>query len=150
MIKPRRIGHATFETPYLERMIDYYTRTMGLVVAERDNDRAFLTTHVGLLAIELTKGERERCTALSFEVAPHSDFGEMARELGKEGIRSELRNDSVPGIGPRLIFKDNKDTTISLFKEWHYLGKHLPHVGIGPLKFGHIAFVVDDPQKTAE
>ena len=150
MIKPRRIGHATFETPDLERMVDYYTRTMGLVVAERDNNRVFLTTHLGLLAIELNKGKRERCATLSFEVAPNSDFGEMARELGKEGIKSELRNDSVPGMGPRLIFKDNKDTTIALFKEWSYLGKHLPHFGVGPLKFGHIAFVVDDPQKTAE
>ena len=82
-----RIGHATFETPDLERMIDYYTRTMGLLVAERDNDRAFLTTHVSLLAIQLNKGKRERCAALSFEVVLNSDFGEMARELGKEGIR---------------------------------------------------------------
>ncbi len=38
MIKPKRIGHATFETPDLERMIDYYTRTMGLVAAERDKN----------------------------------------------------------------------------------------------------------------
>jgi catechol 2,3-dioxygenase-like lactoylglutathione lyase family enzyme len=150
MIKPRRIGHATFETADLERMVDYYTRTMGLVVAERDKDRVFLTTHLGLLAIELNKGKSERCATLSFEVAPNSDFGEMARELEKEGIKSELRNDSVPGMGPRLMFKDNKGTTIALFKEWSYLGKHLPHFGVGPLKFGHIAFVVDDPQKTAE
>jgi catechol 2,3-dioxygenase-like lactoylglutathione lyase family enzyme len=49
-----------------------------------------------------------------------------------------------------LAFKDNKGTTIALFKEWSYLGKHLPHHGVGPLKLGHIAWVVDDPQKTAE
>ena len=34
MIKPRRIGHATYETPDLERMIDYYTETMGLTLTE--------------------------------------------------------------------------------------------------------------------
>ena len=39
MIKPRRIGHATYETPDLERMIDYYTETLGLVVAEREKAR---------------------------------------------------------------------------------------------------------------
>ncbi len=33
MIKPRRIGHATFETPDLQKMIDYYTEVMGLVLA---------------------------------------------------------------------------------------------------------------------
>src|ERR1700751_296955 len=93
MIKPRRIGHATFETPDLQKMIDYYTNIMGLVLAEREKDRAFLTTQVGLLAIELRKGDVERCTTLSFEVAPDSDFGAMAKELEQEGIKSELRND---------------------------------------------------------
>src|SRR5580704_1336158 len=98
MIKPRRIGHATYETPDLQKMIDYYTQVMGLVLAEREKDRAFLVTQIGQL----------------------------------------------------LTFKDNKGTTIALFKEWSYLGKHLLHLGIGPLKLGHIAWVVDDPQKTAE
>jgi len=58
MIKVRRIGHATFETPDLEKMIDYYTNVMGLVLAEREKDRAFLTSQVGLLAIQVNKGER--------------------------------------------------------------------------------------------
>ncbi len=44
MIKPRRIGHATFETPDMERMIDYYTEVVGLVLAEREKDRAFLAS----------------------------------------------------------------------------------------------------------
>jgi len=56
----------------------------------------------------------------------------------------------LPGIGPVLTFKDNKGTTIALFKEWSYLGKHLQHHGVGPLKLGHVAFVVENPQKTAE
>ncbi len=55
MIKPRRIGHATFETPDLDRMVDYYTEILGLVLAEREKDRAFLATQVGLLAIQLNK-----------------------------------------------------------------------------------------------
>ena len=38
MIRPRRIGHATFETPDLEKAIAYYTETMGLVLAAREKD----------------------------------------------------------------------------------------------------------------
>ena len=150
MIKPRRIGHATFETPDLEKMIDYYTEVLGLVLVEREKERAFLVTKVGLLAIAINKAERERCAGLSFEVAPDSDFGAMAQELRKHGIASELRNDATPGVGPLLSFQDNKGTTISLFKEWNYLGKHLPHHGIGPLKLGHVAWNVEDPNKMSE
>src|SRR5271163_3535999 len=117
MIKPRRIGHASFETPDVPRLTDYYTEVMGLVLAEREKDRAFLTTKIGQLAIQINKGDVERCTTLSFEVAPDSDFGALARELEKDGIRSELRNDSIPGLGPVLTFRDCKGTTIALFKE---------------------------------
>src|ERR1700722_14714227 len=81
MIKPIRIGHATLETPDLQKMIDYYTQVMGLVLAERDKDPAFLTPQIGLFAIQLNKGDVERCSTLSFEVAPDSDFGALAREL---------------------------------------------------------------------
>jgi catechol 2,3-dioxygenase-like lactoylglutathione lyase family enzyme len=150
MVKPRRIGHATFETRDLEKMIDYYTNVVGLVLVEREKDRAFLVTQIGLLAIQLNKGDTDRCLMLSFEVEPDADFGVMARELSEHGISSELRNDSVPGTGPVLTFRDDKGTTIALFKEWSYLGKHLPPVGVAPLKLGHIAWIVDDPKKTAE
>jgi catechol 2,3-dioxygenase-like lactoylglutathione lyase family enzyme len=150
MVKLRRIGHATFETPDLPRMINYYTEVMGLVLAEREKDRAFLATKVGQLAIELNKSDAERCATLSFEVAPDSDFAVLARELKIDGITSELRNDSVPGMGPALIFRDHKGTTIAIFKDWNYLGKHLPQHGVGPLKLGHVAWVVEDPQKAAD
>src|SRR6516165_9010150 len=36
MIRPRRIGHATFETPDLDKAAAYYEKFMGLVVAERE------------------------------------------------------------------------------------------------------------------
>ena len=117
MIKPRRIGHATFETPDLEKAIAYYGEFMGLVLAEREKDRAFLATKVGPLVIELNKADRAHCTKLSFEVAPNSDFGDLAGELSKDGIRSELRNDSVPGMGQVLSFKDDKGTTRLAYNE---------------------------------
>jgi catechol 2,3-dioxygenase-like lactoylglutathione lyase family enzyme len=121
---------------------------MGLVVAEREKDRAFLATKIGQLVIELNKADRGHCIKLSFEVAPNSDFGELARELSKDGVRSELRNDSIPGMGQVLSFKDDKGTTIELFKDWSYLGKHAQVAGIGPLKLGHVAFFTPDIQRT--
>jgi catechol 2,3-dioxygenase-like lactoylglutathione lyase family enzyme len=150
MIKPRRMGHATYETPDLEKAIAYYTQVMGLVLAERDNDKAYLATKIGLLAIELHQGTQEFCHRLSFEVAPNSDFGELGRELAKDGIKSELRNDSIPGVGKVLSFKDCKGTHIDLFTDWSYLCKHAQVSGIGPLKLGHVAFVVQDVQATAD
>ena len=55
MVKARRVGHATFETPDLEKAIAYYGEFMGLIVAEREKDRAFLATKIGQLVIELAE-----------------------------------------------------------------------------------------------
>src|SRR3954470_20600603 len=110
MIKPRRIGHTTFETKDLDRQIAYWTEVAGLVLAERDKNRAFLATKTGLLVVQLEKADRAFCTRLSFEVSPNDDLGQMAKNLAAEGITSELRNDSIPGMGQVLTFKDNKGT----------------------------------------
>jgi len=150
MIKPRRIGHATFQTPDLDKAIAYYTETMGLVLAARERERAFLASKIGLLTIALERAATQCCTRLSFEVAPQSDFGELSRALAADGVTSELRNDAVPGVGQVLSFRDHKGTAIELFKEWSYLGKHTQVSGVGPLKLGHVAFVVEDVHATVE
>src|ERR1700730_16131550 len=81
MINVKRIGHATFETPDLERQIDYYAQIAGLVLAARDDGRAFLATRQGDLAVQLEKGEQPRCARLAFQVAPESEFADIRRGL---------------------------------------------------------------------
>jgi catechol 2,3-dioxygenase-like lactoylglutathione lyase family enzyme len=150
MIKVHRIGHATFETPDLEKKIDYYTQVMGLALVEREKDRAFLAARSGQLAIELQRGGKPVCTKLSFEVAPNADFADMARKLADDGVKSEVRSDSIPGTSRLLSFKDPKGTSIELFTEWTGLGRDQSVGGIGPLKLGHVAFFTDNPQAMSE
>src|SRR5438093_13567779 len=134
MIKARRIGHATFETPDLERQIVYYTHVAGLALIARDSERAFFAARTGQLAIELQRAERPRCAKLSFEVAPNEDFADVARRLTAEGIASDLRSDSFPGTPKVLTFQDPKGTTIELFTEWSALVREQSVGGIGPLQ----------------
>ncbi len=150
MIRPRRVGHATFETPDLAKAIAYYTEVAGLVLSEKEKDRAFLASKTGLLTIALEQGREENLKRISFEVVPNSDFAELAKALAADGVKSEMRNDSVPGIGKVLAFNDPKGTTIELFSEWSYLGSHHQVIGVGLLKLGHIAYTVNDPQAIAD
>jgi catechol 2,3-dioxygenase-like lactoylglutathione lyase family enzyme len=150
MIKPRRIGHASFESPDLDRQIEYYTEVMGLVLAAKDKGAVLLATKLGQIVIELAHGDHARCTKLSFEVARQSDFADMAKALAADGLKSEMRSDPLPGTPKTLVFSDLKGTTIELFSEWSYLTANQPVAGVGPLKLGHVAFVVPDPKATAE
>ena len=118
MIKPSRVGHATFETPDLDKALAYYTEVNGLVLSSRDKDRAYLASKTGLLTLALEKGRDEGLRRISFEVSPKADVADMAKKLAADGVKSELRSDAVPGIGKVLAFNDPKGTTIELFQEW--------------------------------
>jgi catechol 2,3-dioxygenase-like lactoylglutathione lyase family enzyme len=151
MIKVCRIGHASFETPDLDKAIEHYTQVIGLNLASRSNGRAHLATRMGQLAIELNQGGARRCTKLSFELAPDVDFGDVPRELQKLGLPSEQRSDPSPGLPKVVTFQDPKGTTIELFRDWRAVGNRGgPITGVGSLKLGHVAFSVHDPKAMAE
>jgi catechol 2,3-dioxygenase-like lactoylglutathione lyase family enzyme len=150
MIQVRRIGHATLETPDIDRQIDYFTDIVGLVLAEREKDRAYLASKLGPLTVQLDRGDVPRCARLSFEVAPDTDFAAAERFLAGEGIKSERRNDANPGVRTMLTFYDPNGVAIDLFPEWKPLGLGQQARGVGVLKLGHLAHVVPDPRPLAD
>src|SRR6202140_4902388 len=120
MIQVKRLGHATFTTPDLERQVGYYSDVLGLRVVERDKNRAFLATRTGLEAIALERGDAVALARLSFQVAPGSDLDAIARALSALGIKSERRSGISPGIAEALVFADIKGTLIELFADYAF------------------------------
>src|SRR2546430_3137710 len=108
MIKVKRLGHATLSTPDIEGQPDYYSRILGLSVVERSKDRVFLSSKQGLEAIELVRGEPGGLKRLSFQIAPDSDLGDVAKELQRMGFKTDRRKDVSPGIAEAVTFEDPK------------------------------------------
>src|SRR3979490_3011463 len=106
MIPPKRVGHATFETPDLDKALAYYTEVNGLVLRSRDKDRAYLASKTGLLTLALEKGRDEGLRRISFEVSPKADVADMVKKLSDDGVKSELRSDPVPAIRKVVAFND--------------------------------------------
>ncbi len=61
MIQVRRIGHATFETPDLDKAVDYYAAVNGLTLIGRGDATAYLASGTGLLTIALQRANAARC-----------------------------------------------------------------------------------------
>src|SRR5262245_5352063 len=150
MSEIRRISHATFETPDLGKALAYYTQANGLALVAREKERAFLATKSGRLAIALEQGAQARCARLAFEVAPDADLVALRRRLSEAGVGCEERGSSTPGIAKILTFADPNGTAIELFAEWTGVDAPRDVVGVGPLKLGHVAFFVPDPNRIAE
>src|SRR3569832_1079199 len=150
MIDVRRVGHATFTTPDLERQVAYYSDVRGMIVTERDKNRAFLATRTGYEVIALERGDTATLTRLSFQVAPDADFTDYARVLSGHGSKSETRNGISPGAARALVFTDVKGTVIELYSDYAFAKDDGAQTAISPLKLGHVAHRVNDVQKTVK
>ena len=149
-IQCHRLGHATLWTPDLDRMIAYYTEVIGLQLIEREAGRAFLATREGLEAICLEKGETPELARIAFQVAPGSDLKDLAGALQKAGITAERRRGISPGIADAIAFTDPKGTLIEVYANYEFAKEDKGDQGISPVKFGHLAYRVNDPKKITD
>jgi len=70
MLQVKRAGHSTLTTPDIGRMVDYFTRIVGLNLVAREKDRAILVTKSGLEAIALERGDAAGPLAYRFRSRP--------------------------------------------------------------------------------
>ena len=144
MIKVKRISHATFETPDLERQIDYYTGVVGLVPLSKDSDQVLFVSRLGDLSVIVQRGAAPKLTKIAFQVAPHDELSALAKSLGSDGIRASVDAVSLPGIEKLLRFTDPKGTTIEIFNEARTAAPVSQPKAVGPMKLGHISFMMPD------
>jgi catechol-2,3-dioxygenase len=142
MIQVRRLGHATFETPDVERQADYYAEVIGLQV-QRDGKRAILSSALGEETVVFKPGPSPRCTNIALQVAPDTELSRIEVALREHGAKAERRSDISPGLSAAMVFTDPKGTEIELFTNAK-LGEARPVRGVAPHKLGHVAFLVPD------
>jgi catechol-2,3-dioxygenase len=147
MIKTRRIGYATFETPDLERQIDYYTQIFGLTLTERDKRRAFLSTPLGQQAVVLERSNHARCMKIAFEVDAANDLTAIAKALSAKNIVVSRKSGLTPAVSDVVTFADPKGTEIEIFTSSTLAPIDTTPRGFAPVKLGHLAFNVADIQK---
>ncbi len=120
MIQVKRLGHATFKTPDLERIVDYWTRIIGLTLVDKDKNRAFLATKYGEEAIAVEAGEGANLVKAAFQVAPGSELADLQKDLAEEGIKSELQSDISPGVSRAIVFADPKGTIVEIYSDYRH------------------------------
>ncbi|HTH97239.1 MAG TPA: VOC family protein [Stellaceae bacterium] len=152
MVKVLRMGHASFETPDLERLTDYYLNVLGLVLIEKDAKTAYLSCPGDVYSVVLHQANGEpRGTKLSLQISPEADMKEVARELRDAGCEVQQRSDSEPLISDVVAFRDPAGLQVELYKAIPSCGRWEEGAGIiRPDKLGHTAFYVPGVHKDVE
>jgi catechol 2,3-dioxygenase-like lactoylglutathione lyase family enzyme len=144
MIGVKKISHATYETPDIERQIEYYTNILGLSLIARERDAVYLASTIEHHSVILRQGSHPRCTHIGFQLGMDDDLDAFEKQTAAHGIRVTRKKDPEPTIDDMVSFEDLKGTVMEVFKQPEPLHQPFRSQGVVPHKLGHIAFHVAD------
>ncbi len=144
MIRVRKIAHAVYEMPDVDKQVEYYTDILGLALTERMNDAAYLASTVDHHSVVLRRGEHARCVRLGFEIGPDDDLDAFERQVAGHHVKTQRKKDPDPTIVDMVSFEDPKGTVMEVFKRGAFAGQRFQTKGVVPHKLGHVAFHVTD------
>ena len=143
-IKISKLSHASYVTPELNRLTEYYQQVMGLSLVERDEEAVYLGSTIDHHSIVLRQGSAPACTGLGFQVGIEQDLTHIEQQLDGRGIDVQRATDPEPALRDQISFLDPKGTNIQLFHPPAPSNRKFASTGIVPLKLGHVAFHVED------
>ena len=144
MIRVKKIAHATYEVPDVDKQVEYYTDILGLTVTGKDKDAVYLASTVDHHSIVLRKGSQAQCARVGFQIGPDDDLDAFEKQVQGHGVKTRRQKDPEPTISDLLAFEDPKGTVMEVFKRDEFAGQRFPNKGIVPHKLGHVAFHVTD------
>ncbi len=150
MIRVRKIAHAGYEMPDLDKQTEYYTDILGLTLAAKEKDAVFLANTVDHHSVVMRKGANAQCTRVGFQIGPNDDLNEFEKQTQAQGVKTARKKDPEPSISDMLVFEDPKGTTIEVFKRDDFSHQKFGGKGVVPHKLGHVAFHCEDVKKVSD
>ena len=150
MIRVRKIAHASYEMPDIEKQLEYYTEILGLSLVERAKDAAYLASTVDHHSVVLRKSDQARCVRIGFQIGPDDDLGDFEKQVQSKGIKTQRKKDPEPTISEAVTFEDPKGTIMEVFKLGEFSGQRFQTKGVVPHKLGHVAFHVAEVKKVTD
>ncbi|WP_433786193.1 VOC family protein [Actinomycetospora sp. CA-101289] len=136
-VRVSKLGYVGFETPDVERLVEYYTHVLDFVLVEGDTHGAFLTTGADHHCVVVTEGGTRARQVVGYEI--WEDLDAAARRLEEAGYATERRSDVGPGT-PDVLVLEEPGTGVPL----HLVTAQDPSGADGftplrPTKLGHVA-----------
>jgi catechol-2,3-dioxygenase len=74
MIGVRRISHASYETPDIDKQAEYYTNVLGLTLVAKERDAIYLANASEHHSVILRRDSHPQCTRIGFQLSPDDDL----------------------------------------------------------------------------
>ncbi|HEV7717536.1 MAG TPA: VOC family protein [Arsenicitalea sp.] len=146
----KKIGYARFTTPDIQRLSEYYQGVLGMAVQAHSKEAVFLNCPQDHHSVVLQRGDQAACAYLGLEVASEDKLLELRQRLLARGLDVSEETDPAPGVARRLSFAGPSTFRIEVQAESAVSPAGASKDAINPLRLGHVAFKVADPQATVK
>ena len=136
-IRVSKLAYVGFETPDVERLVEYYTKVLDFALVDGAPEGAFLTTGTDHHCVVVTRGDTRARAVVGYEI--WEDLDSAQQRLTEAGYETQRRSDIGPGT-PDVLVLDEPGTGTPL----HLMTAQDPS-GVGdypplrPTKLGHVA-----------
>jgi len=141
------IGHVGLRVVDLDACIDHAEEVLGLRVAERAGDEAFLTCGGPHHALHLIRDESACVDHIGLVAAGPDELERLARHLAEEGIAATSR--AEPRVERSLVFQGPEGFTFEAYTGMTNVPFDYQTTGIRPRRLGHVNLRVADPDRMA-
>ncbi|MGW3149512.1 VOC family protein [Streptomyces sp. NPDC001177] len=133
-----KIGYVGFQTQDVDRLVDYYTKTLDFVLVEGGSEQAFLTTNFDHHSVVIERAPAKQARSfVGYELWDDLDAAE--RRLRAAGCAVERRSDIAPSTPDVLIVEEPlTHTPIHLYDAQAGSGVS-GYTPLRPTKLGHVA-----------
>lgn len=133
-----KIGYVGFETPDVDRLVDYYTNTLDFALVDSDTNRAFLTTTFDHHCVVIEKApDALGRSFVGFQV--QEDLGTAEQRLRAQGYAVDRRSDIAPAT-PDVLVIEEPLTHIPIHLYDAQAGSGVDaYPPLRPTKLGHVA-----------
>lgn len=133
-----KVGYVGFETPDVDRLVDYYTNVLDFAVVDKSNDQAFLTTTFDHHSVVIEKAPHKKARSfVGYQI--RGDLDTAARRLRDNGYQAERRSDVAPSTPDLLIVVEPMSgVPLHLYDAQSGSGVE-GYTPLRPTKLGHVA-----------
>lgn len=141
-----KLGYVQFDTPDVDRLLEYYTKVLDFAVVEHSGDTAYLTTSFDHHSVVITQAkEAVARSSVGYEIS--GDLGTALGRLRDAGYEVERRSDIAPSTPDVLVLHEpSTGVPIHLFDKQSGSGVE-GHTPLRPNKLGHVAAFTPDLQE---
>ncbi len=143
-----QLGYVALATPDISRTKAHYLQNVGMSeVARGGDDSVYLSIGYNHHDLVLRPADQKALVHVGFQLKPHIDMADFARDARVAGLSATVKTDSQPGIAELIEVAAPGGVVMQFYHAIEASAPGFKKGGASPLRLGHVALISPEGDK---